>query len=420
MQTTGAAELEFEARCRRLLPRLEREVNGLRFHVAAVDAPAILSSWTSAHVALALRHLDPAAAAQELRNLYAGCQRDNGLLAAERVAGDRERALRTAQVGPIFGEDERSLLTAPPVAAFAASRLSLSDGAGLRDLLECATAELDAIWGERLPPDTPLPVILHPLESGVPRSALFAKLLDAEDDDEWRDDSATLIRSAAACQLDPERALRAGHPFVIEDPVFCGWLLLALEECARAWEKLGDTKVCLKLRIRSEMIAEGIASRLWWDEQEIYAGWNRGRQSALRAVTAGGLVPAAARALIEEGTPKRAVERHLRPAASALWSSRGAFLTPPQRAERDETDTRAVRRDAAAPLAHFWSHLVLSRADRQADARIARTQLEAFALGRGFLDAYEIRQDEPEVAAEDASMWPILALEMRELERAGV
>jgi hypothetical protein len=106
-------------------------------------------------------------------------------------------------------------------------------------------------------------------------------------------------------RLDPERALRAGHPFVVEDPVFCGWLLLALEECALAWEKLADTTVCRKLRIRSGMIAEGIASRLFWEEQEIYVGWNRGRQSALRAVTAGGLVPAASRALIEEGTPKR-------------------------------------------------------------------------------------------------------------------
>ena len=230
-------------------------------------------------------------------------------------------------------------------------------------------------------------MILHPLESGVPRSALFETLLDAEDDDESRDDSATLFRSAAACQLDPERALRAGHPFVVEDPVFCGWLLLALEECALAWEKLGDTTVCRKLRIRSGMIAEGIASRLFWDEQEIYVGWNRGRQSALRAVTAGGLVPAASRTLVEEATPKRVVDRHLRPAASALWSSRGISFTPPQRAERDELDLRARHPDAASPLAHFWAHFVLLRADRPADARVARKQLEELALARGFQDA---------------------------------
>jgi hypothetical protein len=205
---------------------------------------------------------------------------------------------------------------------------------------------------------------------------------------------------------------------VIEDPVFCGWLLLALEECSRAWERLGDTSACLKLRIRSEMIADGIASRLWWDEQEIYTAWNRGRQSALRAVTAGGLLPAATRTLLEEGTPKRAVDRHLRPAASALWTSRGVFPTPPQRAERDERESRAERPEASSPLAHYWAHLVLARADRPADARVARTQLEELALARGFLDAYEVRPDEPEVRAQDASGWPLLALEMRGIERA--
>ncbi len=412
--------MEFEARCRKLLPELIREAHGVRFHVDAADAPAVLSSWSSAHLALALRAIDPALAVAELANLYAACQRDDGLLAAERVAGERERAARSKAVGPIFGEDERSLLIGPPVAAFAAARMALADAPGARALLESATRELDAIWGARLPPDTPLPVILHPLESGVPRSALFDALVDSEDDDEWRDDSATLFRSAAACQLEPERALRAGHPFVIEDPVFCGWFLLALEECELAWEKFGDTTACRKLEIRSSMIADGIAQRLWWEEQEIFAGWNRGRQSALRAVTAGGFVPAAARSLREEATPKRVVERHLRPAASALWSSRGLSLTPKQRADRDELEPRAERPDAASPLAHFWAHLVLLRADRPADARVARKQLEELALARGFLDSYEVTPDEPDAAADDVSAWPLLALEMHESERASL
>jgi hypothetical protein len=134
-------------------------------------------------------------------------------------------------------------------------------------------------------------------------------------------------------------------------------------------------------------------------------------------VTAGGLVPAAARSLIEEGTPKRVVDRHLRPAASALWSSRGIFFTPPHRAERDELDSRSERPDAASPLAHFWAHLVLSRADRPADARIARTQLEELALARGFQGAYEVGPDESDSPSEDTSAWPMLALDMQERER---
>jgi len=412
--------VEFEARSRKLLPELVREAHGVRFHVAATDAPTSLSAWSSAHLALALRALDPALAVAELSNLYATCQRADGLLASERVAGERERAVRAQAVGPIFGEDERSLLIAPPVAAFAAARMALAGADGARALLDCAVRELDGIWGARLPPDTPLPVILHPLESGVPRSPLFDSLIDSEDEDEWRDDSATLFRSAAACQLDPERALRAGHPFVIEDPVFCGWFLLALEECALAFEKLGDTTACRRLRIRASMIADGIASRLWWEEQEIFAGWNRGRQSPLRAVTAGGFVPAACRSLAEEATPKRVVDRHLRPAASALWSSRGVALTPRQRGEREELEARGERPEAASPLAHFWAHLALLRADRPADARVARKQLEDLALARGFQDSYELGPDEPESGANDTSAWPLLALEMSESERAAL
>jgi hypothetical protein len=411
--------LEFERRCRELLSTLVREANGVSFHVAEKGGPSVLSAWDSAHVALALRSVDAAAAAAELRALYGACQRESGLVAAARAFEPRARAALQAELGPVFGEDERSILIAPPVAAFAAAKLALASGASARDLLTCATRELDAIWGHRLPPDTSLPVILHPLESGCVRSALFDDLVEQDSDEAWADESATLLRSASACQLDPERALRAGHPFVIEDPVFCGWLLLALEACSQAWEKLGDTQACLKLRIRSEMIAEGVASRLWWDEQEIYAAWNRGRQSALRAVTAGGLVPAAVRSLLEEGTPKRAIDRHLRPGASPLWVAQGLSQRPIKRDERP-SDARAGTLPAlgreVSPLASYWAHLVLTRADRGPDARVARTQLEELAVTRGFRASYAAAAEEPEADGSDSSFWPALALEMRSAE----
>jgi len=408
--------LDFERRCRELLAALRREAHGAPFHVSERGAPSVVSSWDSGHAALVLRHLDPAAAAAELRALYAACQRDDGLVASERAAGPKERAERQAVLGPLFAEDGRSILISPPIAAYAAARLVAAGGAALRDLLENATRELDAIWGRRLPPDTSLPVILHPLESGYARSALFESLIELESDEEWRDESATLLRSASACQLDPERALRAGHAFVIEDPLFCGWLLLALEACSQAWEKLGDTNTCLKLRIRSEMIAEGVASRLWWEEQELYVAWNRGRQSALRGVSAGGLLPAASRTLLEEGTAKRAIDRHLRPAISALWGARGVSQAPPRREGLDERELAAD--DAISPLAVYWAHLVLARADRSADARVARSQLEELALERGFRSRYAPGAEDPEADGSDVALWPALALEMRASEDA--
>jgi len=409
--------LEFERRCRQLLSTLVREANGVSFHVADANAPSVLSAWDSAHVALALRGSDPAAAAAELRALYQACQRESGLVAGSRAFDARARAALQAELGPLFGEDERSILIAPPVAAFAAAKLALAGGAAAaRDLLTCATRELDAIWGHRLPPDTSLPVILHPLESGHARSALYDELVEQDTDEAWSEESATLLRSASACQWDPERALRAGHPFVIEDPVFCGWLLLALEACSQAWEKLGDTQVCLKLRIRSEMIAEGVASRLWWDEQEIYVAWNRGRQGALRAVTAGGLVPAAVKSLVEEGTPKRALDRHLRPGASPLWVAQGVSHRP---IKRDERTSTAVSGAEVSPLAAFWAHLALTRADRGPDARVARTQLEELAVTRGLRASYAAAAEEADADPSDSSFWPALALEMRALEGNG-
>ena len=408
--------MEFERRCRELVSRLARGADDLSFHVADPAAPSVLSAWDSAHLALVLRHIDPAAAAAELRALYRACQRDDGLVAGARAFDARARAARQAELGPLFGEDERSILIAPPVAAYAAARLASAGGAPLRDLLANATRELDAIWGHRLPPDTALPVILHPLESGCARSALFDELVEQDSDESWREESATLLRSASACQLDPERALRAGHAFVIEDPSFCGWLLLALEACAQAWEKLGDTNACRKLRIRSEMIAEGVAGRLWWEEQEIYAAWNRGRQSPLRAVTAGGLVPAAARSLLEEGTPKRAIDRHLRPAASPLWVAQGLSHRPIKRDERGPLVSGTAE---VSPVAMYWAHLVLTRADRGPDARVARTQLEELALERGFRERYAAALEDPSADGSDVSFWPGLALEMRALEKNG-
>ena len=76
---------------------------------------------------------------------------------------------------------------------------------------ERSAEHLDAIWGERLPPDTPLPVILHPLESGAFGSPLFAEVIEATDAADWADETNTLVRSAVACTMDPDRALRAGE-----------------------------------------------------------------------------------------------------------------------------------------------------------------------------------------------------------------
>ena len=388
--------------CRALLQRLRDDAFGEPVHAVPVGGERVFSSFHSAHSAIALRHLDPAAARAELTALYRLCQHESGLVARDcRVTG--------AAPGSASGALERSPFIAPPVSAYAVARLALDGQLTGTDLLERATREVDAIWGERLPPDTGLPVILHPMESAVPHSALFEGVVESPPGPEWVAEVANLARSALSCQLDPGYALRAGHPFVVEDPVFCGWLLLALEELTRAWEERGTAPAALKLRVRSSMIRDALEERLWWASEEIYTALDRARGEALRGVTLGGLVPAASRSLLEEGSAKRAVDRHLRPGGSSLWGAQGLSLNP-IRTGRERAETRPG--GGISPLAHYWGHLALVRAGRVSDARVARTQLETLVETHGFYGLYDAtsgvgRQEE------DASLGAIL-LEMRD------
>jgi hypothetical protein len=404
--------MDLDASCRRLFEGHRREALGGVFHVPSPADAHALCSWASAHHALALRHLEPELARAELATLYRANRLESGLVSRERLI---DGAAASESLGAVIGEHGCSQLIQPPLAAFAAARIATQIGGDARDLLACATDELDAIWSERLPPDTSLPVILHPLESATCGTPLHDVLIDTDELEEWLDDLASIGRSAAACQFDPTRALRAGHPFVVEDPVFCGWFLIALEEVATAWGRLGDAQHENKLKIRAEMIAEAIGDRLWWEEELIYVGYDRGREEALRAVTAGGLVPSASRRLLEEGTAKRAIDRHLRPSASVLWAARGISFNPVTADPRLGPAGRIPwRGNLARAETHFWAHLALVRAQRLPDARVARAQLEECIEQQGFREAYDPLTGEGlGDGAEGGLTRPAIALEMR-------
>jgi hypothetical protein len=359
------------------------------FHLPSADAAPRISAWWSAHHALALRHLDPPLALAELRSVYAACQDRDGFLAHDRVLPDAGATQHTDYLASLRAEDGRSPLIDPPVAAYAVARLVLDGQTGARDLLECATSQLDAIWSERLPPDTGLPVILHPIEAGAATSPLFDAVIDAASGADWREEAMSLARSAVACRFDPEHALRAGHAFVVEDPAFCGWFLIALDEVRAAWEFLGDSAPLQKLSIRSEMIAEAIAERLWWEPEQIYTGFNRQRQQPLEVPTAAGIVPAAARSLGSDPTARAAVERHLRPGASALWGPRALSFNPLARDRQPDAESLPWRGNCAPAVAQYWAHLALLRAGRPADARGVGERLERLIEQSGFREFYD-------------------------------
>jgi hypothetical protein len=417
---SGARRVNFEDRCAELFAAHRRSAFGGTFHVPSVNAYPCLFAWDAGFHALALRWLDPVLAVEELRTLYSANRLESGAIAHERPlpeAAERTRRVELA-LGPIYREDGRSWLLDPPVAAFAAARLAKALGAPARALLADATLQLDAIWSQRLPPDTGLPVILHPLESGTDGSPLFDDLIESHARDEWCEEIASLTRSAVACRFEPERALRAGHPFVVEDPVFCGWFLVALEEAAAAWEALGDPRATQKLRIRAEMIAEAIVERLWWEPEEIFAGFDRRRGGALTAITAGGLVPAAARSLQAEGRARRALDRHLVPGTTRLWGPKGISFCPIVPDRPFDPDEVLWRGNAVWAAAQYWCHLALLRAQRISEARVARTQLEELVATSGFREFYDPTTGEGRGAgATHGFTWPTLALEMAGAER---
>jgi hypothetical protein len=376
-----------------------RQGFGGRYHAAAGEP---LSAFACAHQVLALQHLDLAAAVDELLTMYRACQTDTGIVLQSPAEGGG------APKGPIV----------PPVGAYAATRLAsrLESQVKARELLDHALRELDSIWAERLPPDTSLPVILHPLESALPQSPAFDALIESTEQQEWEDELANLLRSASACAYDPERALRAGHAFVVEDPTFCGWFLIALEEACALFERLGAGDAARKLKIRSDMIAETIAERLWWNDQEIYAARNRSRDELLGVVSAGGLVPAASRSLQLEGESKRLADRHLRPSATQLWGARALSLNPILKERTRDPDEVLGRGNAASALAHYWAHQALLRSGRDSDARVCRTQLEDLISAQGFFALYDPDTGTP-VQGSAESILPALVLEMRAREK---
>jgi hypothetical protein len=411
--------MDFIGRCRELFASHRKEAFDGAFHVPSLSAYPCLFAWDSGFHALALRHFDPAAAQQELVTLYRANRLESGALSHERPLPESDERTRrvVSTLGPLYREDGRSWLIDPPVAAYAAGQLAMQLGAPARPLLADATLHLDAVWSQRLPPDTGLPVILHPLESGTDGSPLFDELVEATSLEEWCDEIASLTRSAVACRFEPERALRAGHAFVVEDPVFCGWFLLALEAVGAAWEKLGDARATQKLKIRADMIAEAILERLWWDAEEIFAALDRRRGAPLQAVTAGGLAPCASRTLGHDERVRRALDRHLVPGTTRLWGAKGISYNPIVAERPLAADEPLWRGNAIWAAPQYWCHLALVRAGRTSEARVARTQLEELVETEGFREYYDAVTGAGRGAGrEHGFTWPALALEMAAAE----
>ena len=390
------------------------EAFGERFHVPAAREYACLFSWDSGYHALALQHLDPAAAAAELWALFRANTCEDGLLAHERPLPGAEA--RTAWViealGPIYRPDGRSWLIDPPVGAYAAARLYLGGACADTDLLRLATRSLEAIDAHRrLAPDGAA-VLLHPLESGADASPLFDPLVDVSS----RRALLACHRALSACVADAGYDLRTavagGHAFVVSDPIFCGWHLLALEELSRAWRKAGAPDRAVMLEARAESLGAAMVRDLWSPELNLFVGYDHVGRRALATPTLGGIIAAASRYMIARGYGEKVVAAHLDPDRSAFWGPYGIAFNP---LDGLAINPRALlwRGDVVWGATQYWGHLVLSRNGAAGAAEFARSQMADLIANWGFREFYSSVSGEGYGAgAQGGFTWPALVLDM--------
>jgi hypothetical protein len=398
--------------CADMFRRHRVEAFGGAFHVPAAREYGCLFAWDSGYHALALRHIDRAAAHEELRALYAANTTEEGLLAHERpLPGSDERTKRvTSWFGPIYRQDGLSYLIDPPVAAYAAARLS--DGAQDAALLDAAEKHLGAVERTRTLEDSALPVILHPLESGTDASPLFDSFVDPSSRRALAASHRALAEKLAATGWSAGDALGGGHPFIFADPTFCGWHLLALEALADARRARGEKVRALQLEARARALSEAMIAQLWSEELKLFAGFDCMAGARVEVATLSGIVAAASRAMREAGIAAKVASHHLDPARSRFCGSKGISFNP---LDGRELGPKALlwRGDCVWGATQYWAHLVLSRLGHFREASAARLQMEALIAREGFREYYDANTGKGCGAGEsDGFTWPALVLEM--------
>jgi len=407
--------MDLEAACREMFRRHRVEAFGGAFHLPAAAQYSCLFAWDSGYHALALRHLDRAAAITELRTLYAVNTTDQGLLAHERpLPGAEARTARVIEwMGPIYRPDGRSWLIDPPVAAYAAARLFDPTSGGDTALLAAASAHLAAIDRRCTLSPGGAPVILHPLESGADASPLFDTLVDASSRRALMADHKALSEHVAGIDYSAAAARASGHAFIVSDPIFCGWHLLALEELAAAWRRAGQPAEAEPLETRATRLAGAMLERMWSADLALFVGYDHVGGRAMPVATLGGIIAAASRRMIEAGVGARMVAAHLRPGASRFWGPAGVAFNP---LDGRPIEPRALlwRGDVVWGATQYWTHLVLARNGERERAARARLELEALIARSGFREYYSADDGQGFGAGEtDGFTWPALILEMK-------
>jgi len=388
------------------------------FHLPAAREYSCLFAWDSGYHAIALRHFDRAAALEELRTLYAANTTLDGLLAHERpLPGAEARTTRIVKwMGPIYRPDGRSWLIDPPVAAYAAARLFDPSFGDDSRLLRAAETHLQAIDTHRRLPDGGGPVILHPLESGADASPLFDSLIDASSRDSLLHGHRAISEANSAADWRVEAALAAKNAFVVSDPIFAGWRLLAQEALADAWRRAGDRERARALDAGADTLAAEMIRRLWNDDLGLFVGFDHRAGHQMPVATLGGVIAAASERIVAAGLGERVAAAHLAPQSSRFWGPAGLAFNP---LDGREIRPQALlwRGDVIWGATTYWAHLALVRNQRRELASFARTQFEDLIRRSGFREFYSAQTGEGLGAGKrDGFTWPALILEMQATE----
>ncbi len=398
-------------RCSALLRDHRVEAFGGTFHVPNRDSYPALFAWDSGYHALALLHLEPDTAIEELTTLYRANRLPDGLLSHQRYVPGAEEHQHFIEslFGPMFDGD-RTPFVDPPTAAYAAARLSLALGAPADQLLDEAVSHLRALARYRTVGGRSLPAVLHPFETGTEGSALMRSLLPHG----LGASLAQLKELTVSCRsvgMAPEAALAAGHSFVVHDPTMCGWYLLALEEVAAACRARGREAEAKETGAMAEVVARDVGALLWWEEGQIFAAYDLTRSRQLRGIGAMGLIPAASRALAESGLSERVAQRHLHP-DGPMWGPYG-YAAGTIRPESGVGTYVQWDGNAVWGATAYWAYLLAARLGRWAVARRLRDQLASLIDAHGFREFYDALTGEPSGAGAGSGFsWPVLVLDM--------
>lgn len=408
------SHLDLGKACREMFAAHQVTAFGEQFHVPAAREYSCLFAWDSGYHALALRHLDPRLAEQELGALFRANTCSDGLLAHERPlpGAEARTTLVTDWLGPIYRPDGRSWLIDPPVGPFAAASLYLDGQSRDIELLRLATRSLEAIDQHRLLSPGGAPVLLHPLESGADVSPLFDGLVDTSSRRTLLADHKALSVHVTGAGYDLKTSLATGHRFAVSDPIFCGWHLLALEELAGAWRKAGDLSIAAALESRAQSLAETMVRDLWSPQLKLFVGYDHVGRRRLEVATLGGIIAAASRNMIRSGHSAKVIEAHLKPETSRFWGNKGIAFNP---LDGRVIDPKALlwRGDVVWGATQYWGYLVLSRNGQRQAANLAATQMGDLIAQSGFREFYSAVSGEGFGAGDQGGFtWPALVLDM--------